>query len=135
MRHTFITQHEREATHLDWGTLFRLSDPETTQADQLVVLEVNLTPGNGHDFHKHPRQEEVIYVISGEIEQWVDQEKRMLGPGECAFIPKDVVHSSFNVGKENAKLMAILSPCFGDSGYELEEVYDQAPWKDLRSEN
>ena len=134
MSHTFITQNERKEIILDWGTLFRLSDPETTSAQQLVTLEVNLLPGNGHNFHKHPRQEELIYVIEGEIEQWVDKEKRMLKPGECAFIPKDVVHASFNVGDRPAKLMAILSPCFGAEGYELEEVYEEEPWKGMRGE-
>ncbi len=134
MSNSFITEKEREERVLDWGTLFRLSDPEVTNAKQLVVLEVNLSPGNGHDFHKHPRQEEVIYVIEGEIEQWVGTEKRMLGPGECAFIPADVVHASFNVGNAPAKLMAILSPCFGKEGYELVEVYHQGPWNSLRGE-
>lgn len=132
MSHTFITEKEREEKVLDWGTLFRLSDPEVTSSKQLVILEVNLAPGFGHDFHKHPRQEEAIYVIEGEIEQWVDEEKRMLGPGECAFIPEDVVHASFNVGNSPAKLMAILSPCFGEEGYELEEVYTESPWNTLR---
>ncbi|MEM6628343.1 MAG: cupin domain-containing protein [Bacteroidota bacterium] len=132
MSQTFITHSERKEIALDWGTLFRLSDPETTSAQQLVTLEVNLLPGNGHNFHKHPRQEELIYVIEGEIEQWVDTEKRMLKPGECAFIPKDVVHASFNIGNSPAKVMAILSPCFGEEGYELEEVYHEAPWNGLR---
>ena len=129
----FITNAEREKMTLDWGDLFRLSDPEKTNAKQIVVLEVNISPGEGHNFHKHPKQEEVIYVINGKIEQWVDQEKRILTDGESAFIPADMVHASFNAGDSDAKLLAILSPCIGDAdGYELEEVYDQAPWNTLR---
>ena len=129
----FITNTEREKMILDWGDLFRLSDPEKTNAKQIVVLEVNISPGEGHNFHKHPKQEEVIYVIHGKIEQWVDQEKRILTDGESAFIPADMVHASFNAGDSDAKLLAILSPCIGDAdGYELEEVYDQTPWNTLR---
>ena len=33
-------------------------------------------PGKCHDFHRHPGQEEVIYVLEGTIEQWLEQEKR-----------------------------------------------------------
>lgn len=128
----FITHSEREQEILDWGTLFRLSGPQKTQAQQLVVIEVNITPGNGHNFHKHPQQEEVIYVIEGIIEQWVGQEKRLLKPGDSAFIPADGVHASFNIGTTDAKVLAILSPSIGEEGYELVEVYDQAPWSGLR---
>ena len=117
---------------LDWGKLRWMSHPPSTGAEQLTVIEVNITPSNGHDFHKHPDQEEVIYCISGKVEQWLDQDKRILGPGDSVFIGADVVHASFNVGDGDAQLLAILGPCVGDEGYELVDVADQAPWKDLR---
>ncbi len=132
MSTTFIKQNNREINVLDWGNLIRLSGPITTKAAQLVVIEVHISPGKGHDFHKHPNQEEVIYVIEGEIEQWVDKEKTTLTAGESAFIPADVVHASFNVGTANAKLLAILSPSVGEEGYELVEVYEESPWNTLR---
>lgn len=128
----YITQADRKAEVLDWGNLIWMSSPQVTDAKQLVVIEVNLKPGNGHDFHKHPQQEEVIYVISGKIEQWVGQEKRILTAGESAFIKADEVHASFNVGDTEAKLMAILSPCIGDEGYELVEVFEEEPWASMR---
>ena len=94
----------------DFGTSSRLSDPPTTGAKQLTVIEVNFDPGKGHNFHKHPDQEEVVLVVAGKIEQWVDREKRILGPGDSAVIPADVVHASFNAGDQPAKIVAILGP-------------------------
>lgn len=132
MKGKFFTQKEMERTQLDWGTTSRLSGPEVTGADQLVVLEVELKPGNGHNFHKHPRQEEVIYVLSGTIEQWIGQNKQILHAGDSAFIPADVVHASFNISKGQAKLLAILGPSIGEEGYEVVEVYEEAPWNGLR---
>ncbi|MEZ4826156.1 MAG: cupin domain-containing protein [Bacteroidia bacterium] len=132
MSKTFITQAERIEEVLDWGILLRLSGPEKTNAFQLVVIEVNIKPGMGHNFHKHPLQEEVIYVIEGKIEQWVGEEKRFLSPGESVFIPANKVHASFNAGTTDAKLLAILSPCIGTDGYELVEVFDEEPWSGLR---
>ena len=117
---------------LDWGKLRWMSHPPSTGAGQLTVIEVNITPGQGHDFHKHPDQEEVIYCISGKVEQWLETERRILGPGDSVFIAADVVHASFNVGEDDARLLAILGPCVGDQGYELVEVAGQAPWKNLR---
>jgi len=123
---------ETSAEHLDWGNLRWMSHPPSTGAKALTVIEVNITPGQGHDFHKHPDQEEVIYVIRGRVEQWLKQEKRVLGPGDSVFIGADVVHASFNIGDTDAQLLAILGPCVGDGGYELVDVAEQAPWKDMR---
>jgi quercetin dioxygenase-like cupin family protein len=132
MNGKFVPSNEAEREQLDWGTLGWLSRPPTTQAKALTVIEVLLKPGFGHNFHKHPDQEEVIYVIEGQVEQWLETEKRVLEPGDSVFIGADVVHASFNIGDQPAKLLAILGPCVGEGGYELVEVGDQAPWNTLR---
>ena len=132
MAGTFVTRATLEQTNLDWGSTAFVSNPGATGAKQLTVMEVILTPGNGHNFHKHPDQEEVIYVIEGKIEQWLENARRELGPSEAVFIPADVVHASFNIGTKPAKLHVTLSPCVGESGYDVVDVADQAPWNTLR---
>ena len=54
--------------------------------------------------------EEIIYVLSGRAEQWVDREKRLLTAGQIAHIPKGVVHGTYNAGPETLEFLAILSP-------------------------
>jgi quercetin dioxygenase-like cupin family protein len=128
----FITATAMERDHLDWGIMGWLSRPATTGAKDLVVIEVTLEPGCGHNFHKHPGQEEVIYVVAGAVEQWVGRESTTLRPGDGVFIGADVVHASFNTGSATAKLIAILGPSVGAEGYQLVEVYEQEPWASLR---
>jgi quercetin dioxygenase-like cupin family protein len=129
----FMTAESVVRERPDWGSLGWCCRPADTGAKDLVVIEVTLAPGGGHAFHKHPKQEEVIYVMEGQVEQWLDQERRVLGSGDSIFIPADVVHASFNTGKTNAKMLAILGPCVGrENGYEVTEVADQAPWSGLR---
>ena len=128
----FISSTEVKREELEWGSLAWFSSPVASAAKNLVVLEVNLRPAGCHDFHKHPDQEEVIYVLEGEIEQWVDREKRALRPGDSAFIGAGVVHASFNVTDANAKILAILGPCVGAEGYELIDVSREEPWAHLR---
>lgn len=132
MSGTFVPANAVERETLDWGTLGWVSRPPSTGAQQLTVIEVDLLPGKGHDFHKHPDQEEVIFVVEGKIEQWLEQEKQTLEPGDGVFIPKDLVHASFNVGDEPARLLAILGPCVGEGGYEMVEVATEEPWRSLR---
>ena len=130
----FISSTEVRREELTWGSLAWFSSPAASNAMELVVLEVTVSPGGGHNFHKHPRQEESIYVIEGEVEQWLDREKRRIRAGDSVFIAADVVHASFNVSGQNAKLLAILGPCVGPEGYELVDVAGQEPWASLRSQ-
>jgi quercetin dioxygenase-like cupin family protein len=76
--------------------------------------------------------EEIIYVISGQAEQWVDREKRMLGPGDAAHIPVNVVHGTYNAGTTELTFLAILSPAVFD-GPALIDVSGEEPWKQLRA--
>ena len=128
----FVGSADVRREELSWGSLAWFSSPTVSSARDLVVLEVNLRPGGGHNFHKHPNQEEVIYVLEGQIEQWIDREKRLLSAGDSAFIGADVVHASFNVSNLQAKVLAILGPCVGPEGYELVDVSSQEPWVSLR---
>lgn len=128
----FVIRAETPEETLDWGFLRWTSHPPSTGAKQLTVIDVTLAPGKGHDFHKHPDQEEVLVVVAGTVEQWVGEEKRVIGPGDGAFLPPGAVHASFNAGDDEARILAILGPCVGEGGYELVDVADEAPWKDLR---
>jgi quercetin dioxygenase-like cupin family protein len=115
-----------------WGQSRWVSNPASTGAKQLTVLDAALAPGQAHSFHKHPRQEEVMYVVSGKVEQWIDREKRLLGAGDAAFIPAGMVHATFNTGGSEAHLLVVFSPCMGD-GFEVIDVSGEAPWRGLRS--
>lgn len=128
----FVLKSETPAEELDWGKLTWISRPPATGSKQLTVIDVELAPGNGHAFHKHPDQEEVIVCLSSTVEQWIGEEKRILGPGDSVFLEADVVHATYNDSDENARLLVSLGPCVGEEGYELVDVADQEPWKNLR---
>ncbi len=115
----------------DWGVFAQVSGPRDG-LDGIVAIEATFLPGKCHDFHRHPGQEEVIYVIEGSIEQWVLGEKQVLSAGDSVVIPASAVHASFNEGTEPAKILAILSPAVGDDGYGVEDVAGEEPWASLR---
>jgi quercetin dioxygenase-like cupin family protein len=115
----------------DWGVFAPVSSP-LDGAERIMAVEAVFLPGKCHDFHRHPNQEEVIYGLEGQLEQWVESEHRMLGPGDAVVIPAAVVHASFNVGTESAKIIAVLSPCVGEAGYEVEDLAAEQPWRSLR---
>jgi quercetin dioxygenase-like cupin family protein len=115
----------------DWGVFAQISGPRDGLVG-IVAIEATFLPGKCHDFHRHPGQEEVIYVIEGTIEQWLEQEKQALSPGDSVVIPASAVHATFNEGASAAKIIAILSPAVGDDGYGVEDVAGDEPWASLR---
>ena len=114
-----------------WGVFAQISGPRDGLAG-IVAIEATFLPGKCHDFHRHPGQEEVIYVIEGTIEQWLGEEKRMLSAGDSVVVPASAVHATFNEGESAAKIIAILSPAVGDEGYGVEDVAGDEPWASLR---
>jgi quercetin dioxygenase-like cupin family protein len=128
----FITEQDIVVDSFDWGTSGWISRPELTGSRALCVMDVTLQPGAGHPFHKHPDQEEVIWVREGHIEQWLEDRKQELGPGEAVYIPKGMVHGSYTLGDSQAKISVILSPTAGEGGYEVVDVFEEEPWASLR---
>lgn len=127
----FITSGEMQVEDLPWGTHDWLSRVELTAAEQLLLVRVHMPAGKGHAFHRHPEMEEIIYVLEGTAEQWVDREKRILGPGDVAHIPRDMVHGTWNAGTGLLHFLAILSPA-KTAGPALVDMSCQEPWSTLR---
>ena len=130
MPQTFVTSGEMQVEPSPWGPHEWLSRPGLTAAEQLLLVRVLMPPGRAHQFHRHPTMEEIIYVVSGTAEQWVDREKRLLGPGGSAHIPADVVHGTYNAGNDTLVFLAILSPARFE-GPALIDVHLEEPWRTL----
>jgi len=127
----FIQQDHVQVEQLPWGPHEWISRTGLTAAEKLMLVRVTMPPGQAHKFHRHPALEEIIYVVSGKAEQWVDRTSRLLGPGDAAHIPVNVVHGTYNAGNEPLVLLAILSPAVFD-GPALIDVSQEEPWNQLR---
>ncbi|MBV9001743.1 MAG: cupin domain-containing protein [Solirubrobacterales bacterium] len=128
----FVKKSDVEEEQFDWGVIGWRCVP-ATGAKQVVVMDVKLEPGEGHDFHRHPGQEEMIIVKRGRITQYLERESTELGPEDSVFIEADVVHASFNEGAETADLQVIIAPSLGEgSGYGLVDVSGEEPWASVR---
>ncbi|HLF94214.1 MAG TPA: cupin domain-containing protein [Planctomycetota bacterium] len=127
----FITKQDCEVSEAHWGHHDWCCKPEMTGAKHLILVRVTMPPGRGHQFHRHPAREEIIYVLDGLGEQWVDRERRILKPGETAFIPRNIVHGIYNSSKKPVTFLAMLSPAVAKGPF-LIDCYDDKPWRELR---
>jgi quercetin dioxygenase-like cupin family protein len=128
---TFIPLADVRREQFDWGVIGWRLVP-ANGAKHLVVMDVELQPGGGHDFHRHPGQEEIIIVKDGTIVQFLGEESQTMTTGDSVFVPEGQVHASFNDGEQTAYLQVVISPSMGgETGYGLEDVTDQEPWASL----
>lgn len=128
----FITASNMEVEPSPWGPHEWLCRVGLTDAQDLMLVRVRMPVGKAHQFHRHPEMEEIIYVISGTAEQWVNDEKRLLRVGEMAHIPRDIVHGTYNAGDDELVFLAILSPA-KVAGPALVDVHQDEPWRSLRT--
>jgi oxalate decarboxylase/phosphoglucose isomerase-like protein (cupin superfamily) len=95
----------------DWGAIKWLVTPDSTEGAGLTFGEVVLQPGRGHDRHNHPDAEEILYVLSGEGEQMLDDgEPFPVQAGDTIYVPTAVFHATRNTGWEPLRLLALYNP-------------------------
>jgi oxalate decarboxylase/phosphoglucose isomerase-like protein (cupin superfamily) len=105
------TTQDVDCLEFDWGKIYFLSEPAVTGANRFSFGIVELAQGKGHARHNHPGAEEIIYVVSGQGEQMVDDQPPVeVSPGSSIYIPADVYHSTVNTGTETLRLIVVYSP-------------------------
>ncbi len=128
----FVSRAEAEIEDMGDRMHHWYCKPGMVADTNLLFVRVSMLPGQAHRFHIHPHMEEIIYVLSGAAEQWLDREKRLLGAGDSLYLPAGMVHATYNAGNQPLEFLAILTPA-KNPGPPVVDVYDQEPWKSLRS--
>jgi len=106
-----------------WGAIKWYVAPGATAGAVMSFGEVVLLPGMGHDRHNHPVSEEILYVLSGEGEQMIDDgEPFPVRAGDTIYVPTAVYHSTRNTGWTPMRLLAVYNP--GGPERDLETLPD-----------
>jgi oxalate decarboxylase/phosphoglucose isomerase-like protein (cupin superfamily) len=111
----FVYPKDVDKFGFDWGQLSLTVAPEVNGAKTFSGGVVDLPSGQGHARHNHPGSEEIIFVISGEGEQMVEDEKgnpivKTVTAGCTVFVPDSRFHSTLNTGKGPMQLFVVYSP-------------------------
>ena len=82
--------------------------------EELSLIEFELEPGFAEpDPHAHDDNVDSFYVLEGEPEFLVDEERLRLGVGSYVAAPVGVVHTFANPGPDRARLLNIHAPSRG----------------------
>src|SRR6516164_3691108 len=78
------------------------------------LLEVSLAPRMAVPRHTHTREDEVYFVLAGELQATVGDETFVLQPGDTLLAPRDIPHELRNSGNTTNHYLLVFSP----SGFE-----------------
>jgi len=100
-----------ETLSFDWGNVKLLSSPAVAGGQSMTFGMVVLQPGKGHERHNHPDADEILFIISGEGDQMLDDEPAVrVRPGASIYVPRGVYHSTMNTGWEPLRFVVVYAP-------------------------
>ena len=87
-----------------------------------LVAVVTVPAGLGAPLHSHDVDEEIFYVLSGQLTVELDGTTHVLAAGDSCYLPLGSVHSFSNRGSEDARFLAVVTP--GAGAYEFFRAVD-----------
>jgi quercetin dioxygenase-like cupin family protein len=84
-----------------------------------LLVEGLLAPGTEPPPHVHTREDELFYVLEGELDVYVGQKAFNVKAGECVFMPRLRPHA-FVIRSSRLRVLTLFTPA------GLEEVF--RPW-------
>lgn len=105
---------------VDWrpGVSTRMLVSAMTGSAQLCIFEQQCEPGLGAPTHLHA-VEEVLTVVAGRAEVWVDGETIIAEAGHSVVIPAGSRHGFRNVAeRDTLHMRAVLASCIFEASYD-----------------
>jgi quercetin dioxygenase-like cupin family protein len=90
------------------GVMTRMLVSSLNGASSLCLFEQFVDPGRGAPTHSHS-VEEVLTVVAGTAEVWVEQEHATLAAGQSVVVPAGKRHGFRNVGTTVLHVHALLA--------------------------
>ena len=85
-----------------------LVEEEDSNGD-FSLIEAVMEPGNEPPPHVQSREDEMYYILEGEVDVYVGEEAFKVQTGECVFLPKLKPHA-FVIRSSRIRLLLIITP-------------------------
>jgi quercetin dioxygenase-like cupin family protein len=92
------------------GDVYRVLASGRQTGNVYALSEIRVSPNNGPPPHIHSREEESFFVLEGEVEFQLGDEKITALPGTFIQGPRGVPHSFKNNTQLPARMLAFVTP-------------------------
>lgn len=113
-----VIDHGRQAEE-NWrpGVVTRMLVSARTGSVQLCLFQQWCEPGKGAPTHLHA-VEEVLTVLDGRAEIWIDDERALLAAGQSVVVPAGRRHGFVNAGDKTLHVEAILASSTFEASFD-----------------
>ncbi len=110
----------KEIVAIDRTALREILNPrrEPALACRYSLAEARVFPGQSTLPHKL-KTSEVYYILEGEAEMRIDEERRKVGPGQAIYIPPHSTQSIKNTGRRELVFLCLVDPAWRAEDEEL----------------
>ena len=90
-------------------SLFEFLVPSEATGGKLSVFLATIVEGFSPPRHIHTREDEVFYVLEGDVSFDLDGSVLLAGPGTSVFVPRGTPHT-FRIDSPVARLLGVIAP-------------------------
>ena len=99
------------------GVLTRMRTSARNGAAQICMFEQWCEPGHGAPTHLHA-VEEVLHVLDGQADVWIDDQHATLTSGQLAIVPAGRKHGFSNTGSGTLHITSTLAAPVFEAAYD-----------------
>lgn len=93
--------------------------------DQFALIEIQVRKGLEPPPHIHTKEDEIYYLLEGEVQFVADKEEHFLKPGDFIYLPKNIPHH-WKLQSDTARILVQVMPAgLEEMFWELSKETDQ----------
>ncbi len=104
-----IRRDERESIWFMGDLIQPIVTSEMTDGRLMMAL-THSKPGSEPPLHEHSAEDEIFFILEGEMSFWAGDTAVRLGAGDCILMPKDVPHIFRAAPDQEVKWLVLTAP-------------------------
>lgn len=110
MKDPIVCEPAQGSDYLAWGDRYSFKTTSRESGGAHALLEMTVQPGSGTPPHIHHAEDEMFYVLEGDLSFWCGDTKTAARAGSFVAIPRGTVHRWANESDRPARSLVLLVP-------------------------
>jgi quercetin dioxygenase-like cupin family protein len=100
---------------------------EDTDGGIAVFEQIGFTPMGGPPLHIHPYQDEFFYIIEGDYQFQVGDDKYQMKSGDTIFLPKNIQHAFIQLTEKGKVIVSYLPAGKMEAFFKKTDLWTSPP--------
>lgn len=107
---TYLAMHSPGTTVTWLNTIYTVLLTPAESGGGIGMFSAIVPPNSGPPRHVHRNEDEIIHLIDGDVEFWLEGATRRCSNGETVFIPRGREHAFHVHGPQPAQFLTAVTP-------------------------